>query len=113
MWDRYGGAVILIDEIDAVGSRRVVSERSSPTGRPPSDRFVMGAGMGGGAGLGVIDELLVQMDGFTVPRGHLPLLPRCLSRSVRAEATARARPTLNPHRDPTSAEVGGARSPRR
>jgi len=29
----------------------------------------MGAGMGGGAGMGVINELLVQMDGFTVPRG--------------------------------------------
>ena len=29
----------------------------------------MGAGMNGGGGMGVINELLVQMDGFTVPRG--------------------------------------------
>jgi cell division protease FtsH len=67
MSDKYGGAVIFIDEIDAVGSRGAVStERSTDRA---TDRIFMGAGMGGGAGMGVINELLVQMDGFTVPRG--------------------------------------------
>lgn len=66
MSDKYGGAVIFIDEIDAVGSRGGVSERSV-TDRA-TDRIVMG-GMGMGGGMGVINELLVQLDGFTVPRG--------------------------------------------
>jgi cell division protease FtsH len=64
--DKYGGAVIFIDEIDAVGARGAVSDRS--TSDRAADRFVMG-GMGMGGGMGVINELLVQMDGFTVPRG--------------------------------------------
>ncbi|HET7235555.1 MAG TPA: AAA family ATPase [Actinomycetota bacterium] len=68
MSDKYGGAVIFIDEIDAVGSRGAVADRSVPVERA-TDKLIMGAGMGGGAGMGVINELLVQMDGFTVPRG--------------------------------------------
>jgi cell division protease FtsH len=64
--DKYGGAVIFIDEIDAVGARGAVSDRST-TDRA-TDRILMG-GMGMGGGMGVINELLVQMDGFTVPRG--------------------------------------------
>ncbi|HEY7659421.1 MAG TPA: AAA family ATPase [Actinomycetota bacterium] len=67
MSDKYGGAVIFIDEIDAVGARGGVTDRST-TDRA-ADRLIMGAGMGGGMGMGVINELLVQMDGFTVPRG--------------------------------------------
>jgi cell division protease FtsH len=67
MSDKYGGAVIFIDEIDAVGSRGSVSDRS--VGDRANDRIIMG-GMGGmGGGMGVINELLVQLDGFTVPRG--------------------------------------------
>jgi cell division protease FtsH len=66
MSDKYGGAVIFIDEIDAVGSRGGVSSRSV-TDRA-NDRIIMG-GMGMGGGMGVINELLVQLDGFTVPRG--------------------------------------------
>ncbi len=67
MSDKYGGAVIFIDEIDAVGSRGgVTTDRSADRA---TDRLIMGAGMGGGGGMGVINELLVQMDGFTVPRG--------------------------------------------
>ncbi|MGH2540366.1 MAG: AAA family ATPase [Actinomycetota bacterium] len=66
MSDKYGGAVIFIDELDAVGSRGGVSERSVPD--RATDRIVMG-GMGMGGGMGVINELLVQLDGFTVPRG--------------------------------------------
>ncbi len=66
MSDKYGGAVIFIDEIDAVGSRGgVTTERSV---QRATDRVIMG-GMGMGGGMGVINELLVQMDGFTVPRG--------------------------------------------
>ena len=66
MSDKYGGSVIFIDEIDAVGSRGgVTTDRSSD---PSTHRIIMG-GMGMGGGMGVINELLVQMDGFTVPRG--------------------------------------------
>jgi SpoVK/Ycf46/Vps4 family AAA+-type ATPase len=63
MSDKYGGAVIFIDELDALGgSRGLVSERSTErtTGRT-------WARMGGG--MGIVNELLVQMDGLIVPRG--------------------------------------------
>jgi len=69
--DKYGGAVIFIDELDALGgSRGLVSERSAPTEDAPDRpaRIVMG-GMGMGGGLGIVNELLVQMDGLIVPRG--------------------------------------------
>jgi cell division protease FtsH len=68
MSDKYGGSVIFIDEIDAVGSRGAVST-DRMAGDRATDRIFMGAGMNGGGGMGVINELLVQMDGFTVPRG--------------------------------------------
>jgi cell division protease FtsH len=64
--DKYGGAVIFIDELDAVGATRgAVSERSSDRA---TDRVIMG-GMGMGGGMGIVNELLVQMDGLIVPRG--------------------------------------------
>ena len=67
MSDKYGGAVIFIDELDAVGATRgAVSERASERG---TDRVIMGGmGMGGG-GMGIVNELLVQMDGLIVPKG--------------------------------------------
>lgn len=69
MSDKYGGAVIFIDELDALGgSRGMVSQRSVPA---PADnaphRMFMG-GMAGG-GMGVVNELLVGMDGFIMPKG--------------------------------------------
>ncbi len=64
--DKYGGAVIFIDELDAVGaSRGAVSDRSSDAA---TDKIVMG-GMGMGGGMGIVNELLVQMDGLIVPKG--------------------------------------------
>jgi cell division protease FtsH len=70
MSDKYGGAVIFVDELDALGgSRGAVSERSTPA---PDDnrphRIFMG-GMAGMGGMGIVNELLVGMDGFVMPRG--------------------------------------------
>ena len=71
MSDKYGGAVIFIDEIDAIGgSRGAVSDRSTPISRAlGTNRLVMGGGMMGGGGQMGMNELLVQMDGLVVPRG--------------------------------------------
>jgi cell division protease FtsH len=71
MSDKYGGAVIFIDELDALGgSRGAISDSYSAGARDAArpDRVVMG-GMGMGGGLGIVNELLVQMDGLIVPRG--------------------------------------------
>jgi cell division protease FtsH len=70
MSDKYGGAVIFIDELDALGaSRGGISQRMEPAEREPRvPRIVMGAGMGG-AGMGIVNELLVGLDGFVQPRG--------------------------------------------
>ena len=69
MSDKYGGAVIFVDELDALGgSRGAVSQRSvpAPENNPPHRVFF--GGMAGG-GMGVVNELLVGMDGFIMPRG--------------------------------------------
>lgn len=70
MSDKYGGAVMFIDELDALGgSRGGISERSTeyldPSG---THKVIAGLGMGG-AGMGIVNELLVNMDGFVAPRG--------------------------------------------
>jgi cell division protease FtsH len=69
MSDKYGGAVIFIDELDALGgSRGAVSQRSvpAPADNPPHRVFFGGIA---GGGMGVVNELLVGMDGFIMPRG--------------------------------------------
>jgi cell division protease FtsH len=72
MSDKYGGAVIFVDELDALGgSRGAVSERFSPDdGRVPKPHRIFMGGMGGGmGGMGIVNELLVGMDGLIMPRG--------------------------------------------
>jgi cell division protease FtsH len=70
MSDKYGGAVIFIDELDALGgSRGAVSERSVPVEQSDRPAKIVMGGMGMGGGLGIVNELLVQMDGLIVPRG--------------------------------------------
>ena len=71
---KYGGAVIFLDELDAVGgSRGAVSSAMSPadTSRHFAKgplRIIMG-GMGMGGGSMYVNELLVQMDGMIMPKG--------------------------------------------
>jgi len=69
---KYGGSVIFIDELDAVGgSRGAISTAmtASPEARGPL-RFVMPGGMNGmGMGGMLVNELLIQMDGMTMPKG--------------------------------------------
>jgi cell division protease FtsH len=68
---RYEGAVIFIDELDAIGSRGGMPSPASVAGDGATGggwaRFFMGGGMG--MGQGVVNELLVQMDGLVMPRG--------------------------------------------
>ncbi|GAC1367313.1 MAG: AAA family ATPase [Actinomycetota bacterium] len=71
---QYDGAVIFIDEIDALGSRGNDVQAASSEGpalgrgalRSVIDRFIS---PGGGLGAGIVNELLVQMDGLVMPKG--------------------------------------------
>ena len=80
MSQKYGGSVIFIDELDAVaGSRGGVSTAMEAHPRRTGgilDRFIMAPRMGGGGML--VNELLVQMDGMTMPKGLMRHVRRLL-----------------------------------
>jgi cell division protease FtsH len=70
---KYGGSVIFLDELDAVGGSRgaISTARAAepPVAQGPL-RFVMPGGMNGmGMGGMLVNELLIQMDGMTMPKG--------------------------------------------
>jgi cell division protease FtsH len=81
---KYGGSVIFIDELDAVGGTRGgVSSAMAPADtqrhwlRGPL-RIIMAPGMTGGMGSMYVNELLVQMDGMVTPKGAFRHLRRIL-----------------------------------
>ena len=106
--ERFGGAVIFMDELDAIGSRggvaqmmepypfhepfrHVLEDRllQGPPGEPRRggvlgfvDRFFVGGGMGGMGGM-LVNELLVQMDGLAQPRGLRRLFRRLIPLRIR------------------------------
>ncbi len=79
--NKYGGSVIFIDELDAVGgSRGAVSnvmDAEAQAAKGPL-RFIMAPGMGGGMGGMYVNELLIQMDGMTMPKGFWRHVKRIL-----------------------------------
>src|SRR5215203_2158815 len=118
--ERFGGAVIFMDELDAIGSRGGMAQTmepypfdelfrhgleerliSGPPEDPPRgglvgfvDRVVMG-GMGGmGMGGMLVNELLVQMDGLEQPRGLGRLFRRMVPLFIRRRLKRRV-PTYN------------------
>jgi cell division protease FtsH len=69
--DKYGGAVIFIDELDAVGGSRGAVQQSFSPDRAGGGWGPLKLVMPGGMGMGgmLVNELLVQMDGLVMPRG--------------------------------------------
>jgi cell division protease FtsH len=70
MSHKYGGAVIFIDELDAVGGSRgaVSATREGGLGPLEPPKIIMG-GLGAGGASMYVNELLIQMDGITMARG--------------------------------------------
>jgi cell division protease FtsH len=107
MSHKYGGSVIFIDELDAVGgSRGGISQAMSdtPASKGPL-RFIMAPGMGGGMGGMYVNELLIQMDGMTMPKGfwrhvrrvlHLPGKPKIPQYNVMVIGATNQASTLDP-----------------
>ena len=105
--ERYGGAVIFMDELDAIGSRGGVAQTMEPypfhgpfrhgteerllqgpqeqrRTRGFTDRVMGGMGMGGmGMGGMLVNELLVQMDGLEQPKGLRRFLRRMIPLFIR------------------------------
>jgi len=78
--NKYGGSVIFLDELDAVGgSRGAVSQAmaDAPPVRGPL-RFIMAPGGMGGMGGMYVNELLIQMDGMVMPKGLMRHVRRLL-----------------------------------
>ena len=66
---KYGGAVIFLDELDAVGGSRGAVSNTMDAERHVAKgplRFIMAPGMGGSM---YVNELLIQMDGMIMPKG--------------------------------------------
>ena len=92
MSDKYGGAVVFLDELDALGGTRGgVQAARSPAPEPWGPlRYIMPGGMGMGGML--VNELLVQMDGLVIPKGFVW---RHLKRIFRRPGAARKVPFYN------------------
>lgn len=72
--DKFGGCVIFIDELDAAGGARGGVSLKSKAKQTVDKMFVGGMGQGSG----IVNELLVQMDGLVTPRGLRRLFQRLL-----------------------------------
>jgi len=106
--ERYGGAVIFMDELDAIGSRGGIAQTIEPypfhepfrhgledrllEGPPEEPRRggilgfvdrVFAGGLGMGMGGMLVNELLVQMDGLEQPKGLRRLLRRMIPLFIR------------------------------
>ncbi len=106
--ERFGGAVIFMDELDAIGSRGNVAQAMVPypfhepfrhgledrlveaPQQAPERGGILGlinrvfvGGMGSGMGGMLVNELLVQMDGLVQPRGLRRLLRRMIPLFIR------------------------------
>jgi len=79
--DKYGGCVIFIDEIDAVGGSRGGGGGAGGPG------FMGGIFGGGGGGMGLVNELLTQMDGIDQPKALRRLVRRTLKRGPMQTST--------------------------
>jgi cell division protease FtsH len=112
--ERYGGAVIFMDELDAIGSRGGVVQSMEPYPfHEPfrhglEDRLLGGQGeeprrsgvagfvdrVFGGMGGMLVNELLVQMDGLIQPRGLRRFLRRLIPLTIRKRLRRKV-PTYN------------------
>lgn len=118
--DRFGGAVIFMDELDAVGSRGGIAQSMEPypfhepfrhgledrlMETPETvkrgglhglvDRVFGGmGGMNGGMGGMLVNELLVQMDGLVQPKGFRRFLRRLIPLGIRRRLRKKV-PTYN------------------
>jgi cell division protease FtsH len=79
--ERWGGCVIFIDELDAVGGTRGAVSTARTAWKPDEGplRQMMGGMMGGG-GMGIVNEFLTQMDGIDTPKRWRRMLRRRLRR---------------------------------